>query len=106
MLNNERVRFLVAAEGQRSSDMQRFRLIGQSGGPTAYAHLDCLFVSAAHRRGGIGRKLLTDTKTVALLEGVDRMEWQTPVWNEQAIRFYRRERADSQNKSRFVMPLA
>lgn len=70
-----------------------------------YAHLDCLFVSDVHRGRGIGKRLLDEAKAIAVSEGVTSMEWQTPVWNEPAIRFYLREGAACQAKSRFTMPL-
>ncbi len=105
LLSNEAVRLLVAAEGETLLGYAASTYDWSIWRATRYAHLDCLFVSAVHRGGGIGNQLLAEAKIVAGLEGVDRMEWQTPVWNEQAIRFYRREGADSQEKSRFVMPL-
>lgn len=105
LLNNEAARFLVAAEGQTLLGYAAITFDWSIWRAKRYAHLDCLFVSADHRGGGIGKQLLAEAKIVAGLEGVDRMEWQTPVWNEQATRFYRREGADCQDKSRFVMPL-
>jgi GNAT superfamily N-acetyltransferase len=106
LLNKEAVRFLVAVEGQTLLGYAAITFDWSIWRAKRYAHLDCLFVSSVHRGGGIGKQLLAEAKIVARLEGVDRMEWQTPAWNEQAIRFYHREGAGSQDKSRFVMPLA
>ncbi|WAJ30588.1 GNAT family N-acetyltransferase [Antarcticirhabdus aurantiaca] len=70
-----------------------------------YAHLDCLFVAEIHRGRGIGRWLLSRARELASSEGVDRMEWQTPAWNEDACRFYVREGASCESKARFSLAL-
>jgi GNAT superfamily N-acetyltransferase len=66
-----------------------------------WAHLDCLFVRPAHRNLGTGKRLLDQALAQALAAGADRLEWQTPLWNEAAIRFYQREGAVCQVKKRF-----
>ena len=68
-----------------------------------WAHLDCLFVRQADRNRGVGRQLLAQAYAQALAWGADRLEWQTPDWNEAAIRFYRREGAACVTKKRFVL---
>ncbi|MDA5633005.1 MULTISPECIES: GNAT family N-acetyltransferase [Rhizobium/Agrobacterium group] len=100
---HEAIRFLVAAEGQTLLGYAALTFDWSVWRAQRYAHLDCLFVSELNRGGGIGRRLFAAAKILAMQEGVDRMEWQTPVWNEQAVRFYRREGADYQNKSRFII---
>lgn len=66
-----------------------------------WAHLDCLYVEAQARGQGIGASLLHHAKAVARRLGADRLEWQTPEWNERAIAFYIREGACGQAKMRF-----
>lgn len=70
-----------------------------------YAHLDCLFVEAAARGGGIGKHLLNHVRAHARAKACRRLEWQTPQWNENAIRFYEREGATFEPKARFKLPL-
>lgn len=70
-----------------------------------YAHLDCLFVAEVRRGKGIGARLLTGARAVELAEGVDRMEWQTPDWNADARRFYIRQGAEAEAKTRFGLAL-
>lgn len=101
----EAIRFLVAAKGQTLLGYAAITFDWSVWRAQRYAHLDCLFVSELSRGGGIGRLLFAEAKAVAKQAGVDRVEWQTPAWNEQAIRFYRREGADCQQKSRFVIRL-
>lgn len=70
-----------------------------------FAHLDCLFVAEGARGAGVGKRLLLAAKRLALSEGVERMEWQTPAWNADAARFYAREGARSQPKLRFSVAI-
>lgn len=70
-----------------------------------WAHLDCLFVHENHRGRSIGRQLLAAAKSAAHAMGADRMEWQTPIWNEAAIRFYTSQNAQTSAKIRFSITL-
>ncbi|NOW48918.1 GNAT superfamily N-acetyltransferase [Novosphingobium sp. SG751A] len=65
-----------------------------------WAHLDSLFVHEEHRGRSIGRQLLAAAKSAAGALGADRIEWQTPIWNEPAIRFYRAQAG--QTRDRFL----
>lgn len=71
-----------------------------------FAHLDCLFVSAAARGRGVGKLLFEHACRVADEAGAQRIEWQTPAWNVHAIRFYEREGGIGQNKMRFSKNLS
>ena len=66
-----------------------------------YLNLDCLFVAPADRGQGVGRALLAAARAHALDRGIDELQWQTPAWNEDAIRFYRRLGASDAPKQRF-----
>ena len=70
-----------------------------------WAHLDCLFVKSQARGLGIGGQLLRHIASVALASGADRLEWQTPDWNERAASFYRAHGAKSAKKLRFGIAL-
>ena len=70
-----------------------------------YGHLDCLFVAEDARRNGVGAKLLDQVARLATAEGADRLEWQTPAWNEDAVRFYIRHGAESADKKRLVLTI-
>jgi GNAT superfamily N-acetyltransferase len=52
-------------------------------------YLEDLFVRPAHRRHGIGRRLLVELARRAEARGCGRMEWAALDWNEPALRFYR-----------------
>jgi len=70
-----------------------------------WGHLDCLYVDAAHRGRGIGEQLLAAARQEARARGADRMEWQTPDWNERAAEFYRRIGATMTSRARFALAL-
>ncbi|AFL52577.1 N-acetyltransferase [Sinorhizobium sp. BJ1] len=66
-----------------------------------FAHLDCLFVRETARGQGIGKRLFERACLLAEEDGAERIEWQTPSWNLDAIRFYQREGGTGQPKIRF-----
>ena len=70
-----------------------------------YLHLDCLFLRASVRGYGVGAALLHTAVAAAVGLGMEAMEWQTPDWNEAAIKFYRRLGAQEKAKMRFSLAL-
>lgn len=71
-----------------------------------FAHLDCLFVCANARGRGIGKLLFDHACRMADEAGAQRIEWQTPAWNSDAIRFYEREGGIGKIKMRFSKDLS
>ena len=72
---------------------------------TTYLHMDCLFVRAGWRGGGIGHRLWLELRRFAHAQGCLAMQWQTPDWNEDAARFYRRLGANESAKRRYTLRL-
>lgn len=70
-----------------------------------FLHLDCLYLRPAWRGHGWGARLLTAVRDEAVRLGCDRLEWQTPPWNERAIAFYERLGAQAVPKTRFALDL-
>ncbi len=68
-----------------------------------FLHLDCLFLRPAYRGQGLGQALFARVVSAATELGAVNLQWQTPTWNEGAIRFYRRLGATSSEKLRFTM---
>ncbi len=66
-----------------------------------YVYLDCLFLVEEIRAKGIGKNLMTRVKQEAKRLGCTLIQWQTPDFNEGAIRFYKRLGAKSKDKKRF-----
>lgn len=71
-----------------------------------FLHMDCLFVRAGRRGSGAGAALLQAVRDFAGRTGCREMQWQTPEWNVDAMRFYRRFGAVDKAKRRFFLPLA
>ncbi|GGV43681.1 hypothetical protein GCM10010277_33540 [Streptomyces longisporoflavus] len=67
-----------------------------------YLHMDCLFLRDGHRGLGLGERLMDAVATEARRLGLAEVQWQTPAWNEGAIRFYDRIGADAKEKLRFT----
>jgi len=70
-----------------------------------HLHLDCLFLRSAERGRGIGAMLLRTVVAAARAQNLHELQWQTPDWNEMAIRFYRRFGARAKSKLRFTLSL-
>ncbi len=68
-----------------------------------YTHLDCLFVSERARSLGIGERLVHEIKQQSKKMGSTHLQWQTPDWNERAIKFYYRIGAKSKSKLRMYL---
>jgi GNAT superfamily N-acetyltransferase len=68
-----------------------------------YVHMDCLFLCPTARNGGIGASLVAVVQQVARDRGIAEIQWQTPEWNEGAIRFYDRLGGQRAAKQRFVL---
>lgn len=68
-----------------------------------YLHMDCLFVRSARRRAGVGASLLHSVIGLARALGHHEVQWQTPHWNVDASRFYRRHGGVDRHKLRFVL---
>lgn len=71
-----------------------------------FLHLDCLYVRQAWRGQGVGLRLWQAARDFGAHEGCATMQWQTPAWNADAARFYRRLGAIERRKRRYVLPLA
>ena len=70
-----------------------------------YYHMDCLYLMPDARKLGLGKKLMDFMRLEANKEKIEHIEWQTPVFNENAIDFYRHIGARSKPKVRFFLDL-
>ncbi len=55
-----------------------------------YMHMDCLFLRPEARNKGIGKALMKAIAQRTIQQGITRMQWQTPSFNVDAVRFYER----------------
>ncbi|WP_017236245.1 GNAT family N-acetyltransferase [Streptomyces sp. SS] len=70
-----------------------------------YLHMDCLYLTEASRGHGLGPLLTAAVRSEARALGLTEIQWQTPVWNDGAIRFYDRLGATSKEKRRYALPV-
>ena len=70
-----------------------------------FIHLDCLYLEEDYRSYGIGQVLIEKVKEAGVARGCLNMQWQTPSFNERAIKFYKRIGATGKDKVRFTLPL-
>ena len=70
-----------------------------------YLHMDCLYISKRFRNAGLGAQLMQRVADDARILGCDFVEWQTPSWNTDAIRFYDRLGAVGALKMRYRWPM-
>lgn len=70
-----------------------------------FGHLDCLYVDKNQRGGGLGRLLVEAVSAAARARDLHELQWQTPEWNADAIRFYERFGAVHRTKTRFTLAI-
>ncbi|MFH8711044.1 GNAT family N-acetyltransferase [Streptomyces zaomyceticus] len=70
-----------------------------------YLHMDCLYLTETSRGHGLGPLLMAAVGAEAGRLGLPEVQWQTPAWNESAIRFYDRLGATSKEKRRYSLPV-
>ena len=68
-----------------------------------FLHVDCLYLKQQCRGRGIGSDLMRRLQTVARERGCVNMQWQTPTYNIDAIKFYQQMSAKGLNKMRFFL---
>lgn len=70
---------------------------------THYLYMDCIFMIEASRGKGLGEELMNRIKAEARENESSHVQWQTPDFNDGAIRFYKRIGANSKTKERFFL---
>ncbi|WP_246097412.1 GNAT family N-acetyltransferase [Streptomyces botrytidirepellens] len=74
-------------------------------GGREYLHMDCLFLRPDNRGQGLGPLLMDAVAAHARDLGLTEIQWNTPAWNEGAVRFYERLGARAKEKLRYTLPV-
>ncbi len=70
-----------------------------------FLHLDCLYLEEGFRGFGIGEEIVRRLRIVAKENGCVNIQWQTPAFNDRAVKFYQRIGAAGKEKIRFSLTL-
>jgi ribosomal protein S18 acetylase RimI-like enzyme len=70
-----------------------------------YLHMDCLYVREQWRNRSIDQQLWETIRVFAHANHCHTIQWQTPVWNVEAARLYRRIGAKETTKLRYSLSL-
>lgn len=70
-----------------------------------FMYMDCLFLKEETRGFGIGEALIEKLKQIATDKNCINIQWQTPKFNERAIKFYHRIGGTGKEKARFFLDL-
>lgn len=68
-----------------------------------FMYMDCLFLRENARGLGIGNAIMHKLQQIASNRGCINIQWQTPDFNQPAIRFYNRLGASQKTKARFIL---
>lgn len=72
---------------------------------STFLYMDCLFLEEETRGFGIGELLIEKLKEIGTQKNCVNIQWQTPQFNERAIKFYNRMGAKGKDKVRFTLTL-
>jgi L-amino acid N-acyltransferase YncA len=70
-----------------------------------FMYMDCLYLEEEARGFGIGEALIEKLKQLATAKNCINIQWQTPEFNERAIKFYHRIGGSGKSKVRFTLDL-
>jgi GNAT superfamily N-acetyltransferase len=68
-----------------------------------YLHLDCIYLEEKFRGLGIGKEIMNRLLAAARKKNCINLQWQTPVSNGPAIRFYEGITSNALDKKRFFL---
>lgn len=71
----------------------------------SFMYMDCLYLEEETRGFGIGEALIEKLKQIATAKNCINIQWQTPKFNERAIKFYHRIGGKGKDKVRFSLNL-
>lgn len=102
-LEQRSVHIWLAQQGTRLQGYASATLDYSTLSARRFVHMDCLYLRAAARGAGLGARLMQAVVDFAAERGCQTMQWQTPLWNEDATRFYLRQGAKALEKTRFSL---
>src|SRR5688572_7274509 len=71
----------------------------------SFLYLDCLYLEPKFRGLRIGELVFEKLKVIAKKNDCINIQWQTPIFNDRAIKFYNRIGGTGKNKVRFFIDI-
>ena len=68
-----------------------------------FLYLDCLYLEPTYRGNRIGEIVFEKLKEIAKQKNCINIQWQTPIFNQRAIKFYHRIGGKEKDKVRFFI---
>lgn len=68
-----------------------------------FLYLDCLYLEPEYRGYRIGEVVFEKLKEIAKHNDCINIQWQTPIFNERAIKFYKRIGGTGKEKARYFI---
>jgi len=101
-----KLRCLVAATGEGLIGYAAYMRAFSTWDAGDYLHMDCLFLRPMARSHGVGAALMKRVVEEARSMRCEVIQWQTPVFNTRAMKFYERLGATANDKRRFYLAVA
>jgi GNAT superfamily N-acetyltransferase len=70
-----------------------------------YLHMDCIYLEPPYRANGIGTWIMGMLVDYSKKLGIEQIQWQTPTWNSDAMKFYNSLGAKGKEKVRYTLDL-
>lgn len=98
---SNKIKCLVVENGNQIVGYATFMRQFSTWDSSFYIYLDCLYFIESIRGQGIGKEVMNKIKEYSKSENCQIIQWQTPSFNDKAIKFYRKLGAESKTKERF-----
>ncbi|MDH7446431.1 GNAT family N-acetyltransferase [Aquimarina sp. 2201CG14-23] len=98
--NNENIKCIVVEEHNKLLGYSTILKQFSTWDANFYLYVDCLYLKEKARGKGLGRKIMNEIKKYAQQEQCN-IQWQTPLFNTNAIKFYESLGAIHKTKERF-----
>ncbi len=93
----------VVEQGENLNGFVSFTFDFSTWDAADFMYMDCLYLRPNARGHGIGTTIIEKLHKIAKEKNCINIQWQTPDFNESAIRFYHKNNAVSKNKMRFAL---
>ena len=103
--NNPKLFCLIVESGNKAVGYATYTFDFSTWHAKSFLYMDCLYLEPDIRNFGIGELIIEKLKQIAVDNGCVNIQWQTPTFNERAIKFYNRIGADGKDKIRFFVDL-